>query len=79
MVERVYVKVDAVFYMNGDVFPKAFSLANGKRYEIKALADIKHADSPKKGINYSRYSCLVNGDQMSIYREGDRWFVERKI
>ncbi len=70
---REYVKVEADFMANGDVFPKAFTVGAVRRYPIVAIADIRH--SP--GKRSSRYSVMVGQEQMSIYREGDRWFVER--
>ncbi len=70
---REYVKVEANFMANGDVFPKAFTVGAARRYPITAIADILH--SP--GKQCSIYSVCVDGEQISIYREGDRWFVER--
>ena len=70
---REYVKVEADFMANGNVFPKAFTVGAVRRFAVKAVADISH--SP--GGRSSRYSVVVGQDQLSIYREGDRWFIER--
>ncbi len=46
---KVYVKVEAIFFPNGQIEPKAFWWESGRRYEIDQVVDVCRAASLKAG------------------------------
>jgi len=75
---KVYVKVEAIFHPDGQLYPKAFWWESGRRYEIDQVLDICRAASLRAGGVGIRYTCMVKGHQTHLYFESDRWFMERK-
>ena len=75
---KVYVKVEAVFYPDGQLYPKGFWWENGRRFEIDQVLDVCRAASLKAGGVGIRYSCMVKRHQTFLYYEENRWFMERK-
>ena len=75
---KVYVKVLATFYPNGDLFPEAFWWESGKKYKIDSIIDVCRAASLKTGGSGIRYTCLLGTYQVLLFYEEGRWFMERK-
>ena len=75
---KVYVKVEAIFFPNGQIEPKAFWWESGKRYEIDQVIDVCRAASLKAGGIGVRYTCMIRGYQTFLFLEESRWFMERK-
>ncbi len=76
--DKVYVKVEAVFFPDGQLYPKAFWWESGRRFEIDQVLDVCRAASLKAGGIGIRYNCMVRSRQVFLYYEEDRWFMERK-
>lgn len=75
---KVYVKVEAIFHPDGQLYPKAFWWESGRKYAIDRVLDICHAASLKAGGTGIRYTCMVQDHQTFLFYENDRWFMERK-
>ena len=75
---KVYVKVEALFYPDGRLEPVAFWWENSRRYSIDRIMDVCRAVSLKAGGIGVRYTCMVHGHQTYLFFEEDRWFMERK-
>jgi len=75
---KVYVDVTAEFKADGTVVPLSFVWEDGRRYEIDRITDVRRAASLKAGGAGIRYTCYVSGRQTYLFREEDRWFMERK-
>ena len=75
---KVYVDVVAEFKVDGGITPLAFTWEDGRKYEIDRILDVWQAASLKAGGAGIRYTCMVRGRQARLYREEDRWFMERK-
>jgi hypothetical protein len=75
---KVYVKVEALFYPDGRLYPVAFWWENERRYSIDKVLNICRAASLKAGGVGLRYTCMIHGQQAYLYYEEDRWFMERK-
>ncbi len=75
---KVYVKVEAIYFPNGQIEPVAFWWESGRRYEIDSVVDVCRAVSLKAGGIGTRYTCMVKGHQTFLWLEEDRWFMERK-
>lgn len=52
------VKVEAIFFPNGQIEPKAFWWESGRRYEIDQVVDVCRAASLKAGGIGVRYTCM---------------------
>ncbi|MBS3885475.1 MAG: hypothetical protein KGZ41_01265 [Dethiobacter sp.] len=74
---KVYVKVEALFHPDGRLTPVALWWENGCRYTIDRVVDICRAASLKAGGIGMRYTCTVQGRQIYLFYEEDRWFMER--
>jgi hypothetical protein len=75
---KVYVKVEALFYPDGRLFPVAFWWENEHRYTIDRVLDVCRAVSLKAGGLGMRYTCVVHGRETYLFYEEDRWFMERR-
>ena len=73
---KVYVSVCAEF-SDGRLTPLSFVWEDGKRYNVDWVLDVRPAASLKAGGLGIRYTCLVCGKQVNLYREEDLWFMER--
>lgn len=74
---KVYVKVEAIFYPDGRLTPLFFWWENDRRYSIDRITNICRAASLKAGGIGIRYTCRVLDRQIYLYYENDRWFMER--
>ncbi len=75
---KLYIKVEALFYPDGRLCPIAFWWENGRRYYIDRVTDVCRAASLKAGGIGIRYTCNVLGKQIYLFYEEDRWFMERR-
>ena len=75
---KVYVKVEAIFYPSGQIEPIAFWWESGRRYEIDGVVDVCRAASLKAGGIGIRYTVMVGNHQTFLWLEEKRWFMERK-
>ena len=75
---KVYVQVTALFRENGNLVPLSFVWEDGRRYTIDKIKDVRPAPSLRAGGAGMRYTCMVQGRQTYLFREEDRWFMERR-
>lgn len=75
---KVFVSVLADFDADGNLIPISFVWEDGRRYTIDRILDVRRAASLKAGGCGIRYTCRVRGKQTYLFREEDRWFMERK-
>lgn len=75
---KVYVDVLAKFTKEGMLMPKHFTWEDGHEYDIDRVKDIRRAASTRAGGVGMRYTCLVEGKEVYLYLEEDKWFMERK-
>ena len=75
---KVYVAVNVRFDPDGSLYPQSFVWEDETEYTIDRVLDVRPAASRKAGGAGIRYTCMVMGKQTSLYREEDRWFMERK-
>lgn len=75
---KVYVSVKAMFFPDGGFKPIAFIWEDGHEYEINKVTDIRRAASLKAGGAGIRYTCKVHNQEVYLFLEEDRWFMERK-
>lgn len=75
---KVYVDVLAKFTKEGMLMPKHFTWEDGHEYDIDRVKDIRRVASTRAGGVGMRYTCLVEGKEVYLYLEEDKWFMERK-
>lgn len=82
---KVYIKVDAVFDEDGVMRPQSLIWRDGRKYEIDYITDIRQAASMKSGGYGDRYTITVCGQRRYLFFERitdrhnraiGRWFVE---
>ena len=75
---KVYVDVTATFTKDGILIPQKFIWEDGREYEVISVKDVRRAASTKAGGVGQRYTCVVEGKEIFLFYEEDRWFMERK-
>lgn len=73
---KQYVAVTAHYDAQGQITPVMLWWADGRRYSIERVLDIRRAASLKAGGIGLRYACRILGQVRYLYLEGNRWFVE---
>ncbi len=75
---KLFVRVKAEFTGDGRVKPLALIWEDGTEYEIDRASTPTRAASMKAGGTGMRYTIRVHGQERYIWRDEDRWYVERK-
>ncbi len=76
MAYKIYVCVILYVDESGKIYPQSLFF-DGREYRIDGLTDIR-TSPPKEvgGLLTKRFDCIIRGKVRSLYKEGDRWFVE---
>jgi len=74
---KVYVPVIARFDEDGNIKPLSFEWEDGRKFKIDYITDVRRAASLKAGGSGIRYTCMVLGKQTYLFRDEERWFMER--
>lgn len=75
---KVYVQVDGRFTVEGQILPQVVYWADGRRFGIDEIADIRPAASLKAGGVGIRYQVRIGGRETYLFLEESRWFVEAR-
>ncbi len=75
---KTYVPVTATFDAEGNITPLEITWEDGHRYEIDRVLDVRRAASIRGGGLGIRYAVRIDGKTTYIWRDEDRWFVERR-
>ncbi len=75
---KTYVDVLAKFDADGTVTPLRIRWEDGRVYGIARVTDVSRVASIRGGGLGLRYTIWVGGKQTYLWRDDDRWFVERK-
>jgi len=79
MERKVFVDVVARFCCQlGQVLPQTVYWEDGTAFEVDRVLDVRPAASLKAGGAGTRYTVRIRGRQTYLFREEDRWFVERR-
>lgn len=67
----------AEFTKDGRLIPISFKWNDGRTFEIQKVTDIRRAASLKAGGVGTRYTCIICGQEKSLYYEDNNlWFME---
>lgn len=75
---KAYVCVLAKFDESGGVVPLKIRWEDGRVFLIDRVLDQRRAASLKAGGSGQRFTVQVEGKTTYLWRDDDRWFVERK-
>lgn len=73
---KKYISVTADFSENGQVRPVRLNWEDGRRFLIDRIIDVRKAASLKAGGIGIRYTCMISGKQIYLYKDQDQWFME---
>ena len=74
--EKKYIDVYAIFHADGSLTPVSIIWDDGRKFEIDMVKDVRRAASLKAGGCGMRYTCMIQGKQVNLFLEEDRWFIE---
>jgi hypothetical protein len=74
---KTFVRVTAEHDESGQVRPLVLTWADGRKYEIDKITDVRQAPSLKGGGLGVRYTCRIYGKEIYLYCDEGKWFVEK--
>lgn len=75
---KAYVAVTARFAPDGKITPLTVTWEDGTVFEIDEVKDVCRAASLKAGGAGIRYTVRIGRTVTHLFREEDKWFVERR-
>lgn len=75
---KVFVDVVVKYTRDGKKIPLSVIWADGRKFEVDRVLNMKRAASLKVGGQGIRYSCRISGRETFLWLEDGRWFVEAK-
>lgn len=79
MYKKEYIRVYAVFTIEGNVIPKSFLFSDGNVYKIDKIKNVERKASTKAGGSGLRYTIIVSGQEKYVFRDEDKWYIEKEI
>lgn len=75
---KVYVGVLVEVSPEGQMKPIEITWEDGRKFSIDRVIDVRRAASLKAGGQGMRFTCLIRGKETYLFKEEERWFMERK-
>lgn len=75
---KVYVAVQARFEPDGRLQPLSVTWEDGREYAVDRVLEARRAASLKAGGAGMRYRVRIGRTETYLFREEDKWFVERR-
>jgi len=76
MARKVFVRVIAEFDEQGQLLPRSLFWEDGRRYDIDRVLQVCPGVSLKVGGSGIRYTCRIQGRQVNLFQDGNRWYME---
>ena len=73
---KTFVKVTAEHDVDGKTKPLALVWADGKKYEIDRVMDVRMAPSLRGGGVGIRHTVKIRGKEVYLFEDEGRWFLE---
>ena len=70
------VGVIAQFSESGKVKPLSIMWSDGRQFDIDRVDDARRAASLKGGGIGIRYTCMIRGRQVYLFKDEDVWYME---
>ncbi|HIS92454.1 MAG TPA: hypothetical protein IAA84_05485 [Candidatus Alectryocaccomicrobium excrementavium] len=74
--QKIYLKVRADHLPDGRIVPLMFRAGEDETVRIDRILDVREAPSLKMGGQGTRYTCRVAGQEIYLFHDRDRWFLE---
>ncbi len=74
---KLYVYVWTQHSPSGEIIPLAMKLRD-KTYRINKVLDVRPKASRKIGGAGIRYLCRIENEEIELYLEDKRWFIEAR-
>jgi hypothetical protein len=75
--EKICVEVIVHHLMDGSLLPLCIIWADGRRFSIDKVLDIRAAAAMKVGGKGVRYTCRVRNNPLYLFNDQFIWFIER--
>lgn len=76
MTRKVFVKVLAEFDEQGRLRPCSIVWEDGRQYGVDRVLEVCPGVSLKAGGCGIRYTCRIEGRQVYLFQDENRWFME---
>lgn len=76
MIKKLYVSVSAEFDTDGNMHPSVIRLDDGRDIKIKKVKNAVRAASLKAGGQGTRFLCSIGKQDIYLFFEENKWFVE---
>ncbi len=73
---KLYVSVSAEFDRDGNMKPSVIHLDDGRDVKIKRIKNVTRAASLRAGGQGTRYICSIGKQDIFLFYEEPRWFIE---
>lgn len=73
---KIFVEVRADHKLDGRVIPRWFRPEDENKVVIDRILDIRRAASLKAGGSGIRYICEVEGREIRLFHDDDKWYLE---
>jgi hypothetical protein len=73
---KVFLRVMVEFDPSGRLLPRSLTWEDGRTYPVDRVSEICPAVSLKTGGCGIRYTCRIQGHQVYLYQDGNRWYLE---
>ena len=74
---KIHLKVIADHGVNGTVTPLSILWTDDNRYAIDNVLDARPVASLKSGGTGMRYTVKIDGNQVYLFCDEDRWYIEQ--
>jgi len=70
------ISVIVKFSEGGKITPLSLLWDDGRTFDIDRVTDIRRAASLKAGGIGLRFTCLIRGKEVYLFKDEDKWFME---
>jgi hypothetical protein len=74
---KLFVSITAEHDVNGIIRPITLNWADGRKFSVDKVYDVRQASSLKAGGVGLRYNCLIAGKKVYLFCDEGKWFIER--
>ena len=74
---KTFVTITAEHDLNGIIKPTILHWADGRKWDIDKVYDVRQAASLKAGGQGWRYTCKIAGKQVLLFCDEGKWFIEK--
>lgn len=73
---KTFIEVIAEHDREGRIKPLSITWADGRKYSIDKVLDVRVAASLKMGGKGLRYTCKIHGKQVFLFYDSVQWYVD---